>query len=71
MGVVSPHIQVKQNKTSQGGVACQPVLHVSQSVALAGEDNRTVARKAVVLAGLGVSVPRTTINRLSGSSMDA
>jgi 3-oxoadipyl-CoA thiolase len=37
----------------------------------AGEDNRNVARMAVLLAGLPVSVPGSTINRLCGSGMDA
>ncbi|MPY90043.1 MAG: 3-oxoadipyl-CoA thiolase [Luteitalea sp.] len=37
----------------------------------AGEDNRNVARMAVLLAGLPDSVPAATINRLCGSSMDA
>ncbi|PDT80172.1 3-oxoadipyl-CoA thiolase [Sinorhizobium sp. BJ1] len=37
----------------------------------AGEDNRNVARMAVLLAGLPVTVPGTTINRLCGSGMDA
>jgi acetyl-CoA acyltransferase len=37
----------------------------------AGEDNRNVARMAVLLAGLAVDVPGTTINRLCGSSLDA
>ncbi len=37
----------------------------------AGEDNRNVARMAALLAGLPVSVPGTTINRLCGSSLDA
>ncbi len=37
----------------------------------AGEDNRNVARMAVLLAGLPVSVPATTVNRLCGSGMDA
>ncbi|KQY49532.1 thiolase family protein [Nocardioides sp. Root140] len=37
----------------------------------AGEDNRNVARMATLLAGLPVSVPGTTINRLCGSSLDA
>jgi acetyl-CoA acyltransferase len=37
----------------------------------AGEDNRNVARMAVLLAGLPVDVPGTTINRLCGSGMDA
>jgi acetyl-CoA acyltransferase len=37
----------------------------------AGEDNRNVARMASLLAGLPVSVPGSTVNRLCGSSLDA
>ena len=37
----------------------------------AGEDNRNVARMSALLAGLPVSVPGATINRLCGSGMDA
>jgi acetyl-CoA acyltransferase len=37
----------------------------------AGEDNRNVARMAVLLAGLSGDVPAVTINRLCGSSLDA
>jgi len=37
----------------------------------AGEDNRNVARMAALLAGLPVSVPGTTLNRLCGSGLDA
>src|SRR4051812_30668506 len=37
----------------------------------AGEDNRNVARMALLLAGLPQTVPGATINRLCGSSMDA
>jgi 3-oxoadipyl-CoA thiolase len=36
-----------------------------------GEDNRNVARMALLLAGLPVSVPGATINRLCASGMDA
>ncbi len=36
-----------------------------------GEDNRNVARMALLLAGLPKEVPGTTVNRLCGSSMDA
>lgn len=36
-----------------------------------GEDNRNVARMAVLLAGLPVDVPGATINRLCGSSLQA
>lgn len=37
----------------------------------AGEENRNVARMAVLLAGLPVSVPGATVNRLCGSGMEA
>jgi acetyl-CoA acyltransferase len=37
----------------------------------AGEDNRNVARMAVLLAGLPVTVPGATVNRLCGSGLDA
>ena len=37
----------------------------------AGEDNRNVARMSLLLAGLPVGVPGTTINRLCGSGLDA
>ena len=37
----------------------------------AGEDNRNVARMALLLAGLPKEVPGATVNRLCGSSLDA
>ena len=37
----------------------------------AGEDNRNVARMAVLLAGLPVEIPAATMNRLCGSGMQA
>jgi len=37
----------------------------------AGEDNRNVARMAVLLAGVPVSVPGSTVNRLCASGMEA
>jgi 3-oxoadipyl-CoA thiolase len=37
----------------------------------AGEDNRNVARMAALIAGLPVSVPGVTVNRLCGSGLDA
>src|SRR6185312_4388423 len=36
----------------------------------AGEDNRNVARMALLLAGLPLGVPGATVNRLCGSSLD-
>jgi acetyl-CoA acyltransferase len=37
----------------------------------AGEDNRNVARMALLLAGLPTEIPGATVNRLCGSSLDA
>ena len=37
----------------------------------AGEDNRNVARMAVLLAGWPTATPGSTVNRLCGSSLDA
>ena len=37
----------------------------------AGEDNRNVARMALLLAGFPVTVPGSTLNRLCGSSLEA
>ncbi len=37
----------------------------------AGEDNRNVARMAVLLAGLPDTIPGSTVNRLCGSGLDA
>jgi acetyl-CoA acyltransferase len=37
----------------------------------AGEDNRNLGRMASLLAGLPVTVPASTVNRLCGSSLDA
>ena len=37
----------------------------------AGEDNRNVARMALLLAGLPQAIPGSTVNRLCGSGMDA
>src|SRR3954462_3659532 len=37
----------------------------------AGEDNRNVARMALLLAGLPVEVPAVTVNRLCGSGLEA
>ncbi len=37
----------------------------------AGEDNRNVARMAVLLAGLPAEIPGATVNRLCGSGMEA
>ena len=53
-------------------LACDAVEDVIYGCAnQAGEDNRNVARMALLLAGLPVSVPGATVNRLCGSGMNA
>ncbi|MBX3201694.1 MAG: 3-oxoadipyl-CoA thiolase, partial [Labilithrix sp.] len=37
----------------------------------AGEDNRNVARMALLLAGLPYEIPALTVNRLCGSGLEA
>ena len=37
----------------------------------AGEDNRNIARMALLLAGLPETIPGATVNRLCGSGLDA
>ncbi len=51
------------------GVAVDDVYYGATNQA--GEDNRNVARMALLLAGLPESVPGCTINRLCGSGMEA
>ena len=59
-------------KERNGGVDWEAVDDVILGCAnQAGEDNRDVARMAALLAGLPVSAPGTTINRLCGSGLDA
>lgn len=59
-------------------VARHPTLDLSRLMDVilgcanqAGEDNRNVARMAVLLAGLPVTVPGETVNRLCASGMSA
>jgi acetyl-CoA C-acetyltransferase len=54
------------------GVDWQAVTDVIYGCAnQAGEDNRNVARMSVLLAGLPLEVPGSTVNRLCGSGLDA
>src|SRR5215472_3370113 len=56
----------------RSGVAPDAVEDVMLGCAnQAGEDNRNVARMALLLAGLPVSVPGQTVNRLCASGMSA
>ena len=55
-----------------GGVDWERVDDVVYgNVNQAGEDNRNVARMALLLAGLPVGVPGVTVNRLCGSGLEA
>jgi acetyl-CoA acyltransferase len=59
-------------KARHSGVDWQAVDDVIYGCAnQAGEDNRDVARMALLLAGLPDSVPGVTVNRLCGSGMEA
>jgi acetyl-CoA acyltransferase len=59
---------MERNPTVDWGAADDVVYGCANQ---AGEDNRNVARMALLLAGLPKEVPGTTVNRLCGSSMDA
>jgi acetyl-CoA acetyltransferase family protein len=65
-------VALKALVTRQPGVDWAAVDDVYLGCAnQAGEDNRNVARMAVLLAGLPEAVPAATVNRLCGSSLDA
>src|SRR5262245_65162919 len=56
----------------RAGVAAEEIEDVFLGCAnQAGEDNRNVARMAVLLAGLPQSVPGVTVNRLCASGLSA
>jgi len=59
---------VERNREADWG-ALDDVLYGCANQA--GEDNRNVARMALLLAGLPKEVPGATVNRLCGSSLDA
>jgi len=68
LGAVSLKALIERN----GGVDWAAVDDVIYGCAnQAGEDNRNVARMALLLAGLPKEVPGSTVNRLCGSGMDA
>lgn len=63
---------VLQTLMERAGVPSSEVEDVVMGCAnQAGEDNRNVARMALLLAGFPVEVAGTTINRLCGSGLDA
>ena len=59
---------VRRNADADWGALDDVILGCANQ---AGEDNRNVARMALLLAGLAESVSGTTVNRLCGSGMDA
>jgi len=59
---------LKRNPALEGAGVDEVILGCANQ---AGEDNRNVARMAVLLAGLPVEVPGVTLNRLCGSGLDA
>ena len=59
---------VERNPTVDWGAVDDTILGCANQ---AGEDNRNVARMAVLLAGLPEGVPGSTLNRLCGSGLDA
>jgi len=61
------HEAVQRNRLDPAGIEDVYFGDANQ----AGEDNRNVARMAVLLAGLPVEIPAATMNRLCGSGMQA
>lgn len=59
---------IERNKQVDWGTLDDVMLGCANQ---AGEDNRNVARMALLLAGLPVTVPGVTVNRLCASGMDA
>ena len=68
LGAVPLKALMARNENVDWGVLDDVILGCANQ---AGEDNRNVARMASLLAGLPVTVPGATINRLCGSGMDA
>jgi 3-oxoadipyl-CoA thiolase len=63
---------VVKEAVARAGLAAEDIDDVVLGCAnQAGEDNRNVARMALLLAGLPVEVPGQTVNRLCGSGMQA
>lgn len=68
LGAIPLKALIERNKTVDWEAIDEVIYGCANQ---AGEDNRNVARMALLLAGLPVSVPGTTMNRLCGSGMDA
>ena len=59
---------LERNPALDGSAVDEVILGCANQ---SGEDNRNVARMAVLLAGLPVSVPALTVNRLCASGLEA
>ncbi|MFI0842801.1 3-oxoadipyl-CoA thiolase [Mesorhizobium sp. IMUNJ 23232] len=68
LGAVPLKALVERNPAVDWGAVDDTIFGCANQ---AGEDNRNVARMALLLAGLPKEVSGTTINRLCGSGMDA
>ena len=68
LGAIPLKTLVARNKAVDWGAVDDVIFGCANQ---AGEDNRNVARMALLLAGLPDRVPGSTINRLCGSGLDA
>ncbi|TPI14525.1 3-oxoadipyl-CoA thiolase [Mesorhizobium sp. B4-1-3] len=68
LGAIPLRALVERNKSVDWAVIDDVVFGCANQ---AGEDNRNVARMALLLAGLPQDIPGSTVNRLCGSGMDA
>src|SRR6187397_2154675 len=68
LGAIPLKALVERNKAVDWGQIDDVIFGCANQ---AGEDNRNVARMALLLAGLPKEVPGSTVNRLCGSGMDA
>jgi acetyl-CoA acyltransferase len=68
LGALPIKALMERNKSVDWGVLDDVIYGCANQ---AGEDNRNIARMALLLAGVPQEVPGSTVNRLCGSSMDA
>jgi acetyl-CoA acyltransferase len=68
LGAIPVRALVERNKSVDWAAIDDVVYGCANQ---AGEDNRNVARMALLLAGLPQDIPGSTVNRLCGSGMDA
>src|SRR5215471_9117036 len=68
LGAVPIHALMERNKGVDWAAVDDVIYGCTNQ---AGEDNRNVARMALLLAGLPTQVPGVTVNRLCGSSLEA